>query len=102
VGPDKEPGGQQHKVEDRVIELPVPEREQCREKDAADHAHRHDQHEVQAEVRKLIDIVTGEMLVMKTPAYVLRDVHFSCERQLFNSQYEPLFWRSIWLRRVTD
>lgn len=59
-------------------------------------------YEVQAEVRKLIDIVTGEMLVMKTPAYVLRDVHFSGERQLFNSQYEPLFWRSIWLRRVTD
>jgi hypothetical protein len=59
-------------------------------------------YEVQAEVRKLIDIVTGEMLVMKTPAYVLRDVHFSGERQLFNSQYEPLFWRAIWLRRVTD
>jgi hypothetical protein len=59
-------------------------------------------YEVQAEVRKLIDIVTGEMLVMKTPAYILRGVHFSGERQLFNSQYEPLFWRSIWLRRVTD
>jgi hypothetical protein len=56
-------------------------------------------YEVQAEIRKLIDIVTGEMLVMKTPAYVLRDVHFSGERQLFNSQYEPLFWRAIWLRR---
>jgi hypothetical protein len=54
---------------------------------------------VQAEVRKLIDIVTGEMRIMKTPAYILRDVHFSGERQLFNAQYEPLFWRGAWLRR---
>lgn len=54
---------------------------------------------VQAEVRKLIDIVTGEMRTMKTPAYLLRDVHFSGERQLFNAQYEPLFWRGAWLRR---
>ena len=56
-------------------------------------------HYVQAEVTKLIDIVSGEMLTMKTPAYMLRDVHFSGERQLFNAQYEPLFWRSAWLRR---
>ncbi len=54
---------------------------------------------VQAEVKKLIDIVTGEMRTMKTPAYVLRDVHFSGERQLFNAQYEPLFWRGAWLQR---
>jgi hypothetical protein len=53
--------------------------------------------EVQAEVKKLIDIVTGEMRTMKTPAYILRDVHFSGERQLFNAQYEPLFWRGVWL-----
>jgi hypothetical protein len=52
---------------------------------------------VQSEVRDLIDIVSGEMLTMKTPAYILRDVHFSGERQLFNSQWEPLFWRSVWL-----
>jgi len=57
---------------------------------------------VQAEVRNLIDIVTGEMLTMKTPAYTLRDVHFSGERQLFNAQYEPLFWRSVWLQRLGD
>jgi hypothetical protein len=56
-------------------------------------------HCVQAEVRRLIDIVTGEMLVMKTPAFVLQDVHFSGERQLFNAQYEPLFWRAAWLSR---
>jgi hypothetical protein len=56
-------------------------------------------HRVQAEVGRLIDIVTGEMLVMKTPAYILEDVHFSGERQLFNAQYEPLFWRAAWLRR---
>jgi hypothetical protein len=54
---------------------------------------------IQAEIRTLIDIVTGELRTMKTPAYVLRDVHFSGERQLFNAQYEPLFWRSAWLRR---
>jgi hypothetical protein len=54
---------------------------------------------VQTEIRKLIDIVTGEMRTMKTPAYVLRDVHFSGERQQFNAQYEPLFWRGVWLRR---
>ena len=54
---------------------------------------------VQAEVRRVIDIVTGEMRTMKTPAYILRDVHFSGERQLFNAQYEPLFWRGVWLRR---
>ena len=54
---------------------------------------------VQAEVTKLIDIVTGELLTMKTPAYILRDVHFSGERQLFNAQYEPLFWRGAWLQK---
>jgi hypothetical protein len=57
---------------------------------------------VQAEVKRLIDIVTGEMRTMKTPAYLLRDVHFSGERQLFNAQYEPLFWRSVWLQRDGD
>ncbi len=55
---------------------------------------------VRAEVRKLIDIVTGEVRTMKTPAYILQDVHFSGERQLFNAQYEPLFWRSAWLQRI--
>lgn len=54
---------------------------------------------IQAEIGKLIDIVTGEMRTMKTPAYVLRGVHFSGERQLFNAQYEPLFWRGVWLHR---
>jgi hypothetical protein len=54
---------------------------------------------VQAEVGRLIDIVTGEMRTMKTPAYLLSGVHFSGERQLFNAQYEPLFWRSAWLQR---
>ncbi len=54
---------------------------------------------VQAKVGRLIDIVTGEMRTMKTPAYVLRDIHFSGERQLFNAQYEPLFWRHAWLQR---
>jgi hypothetical protein len=54
---------------------------------------------VQAEISKLIDIVTGEIRTMKTPAYVLRDVHFSGERQLFNAQHEPLFWRGVWLQR---
>ena len=54
---------------------------------------------VDAEVKKIIDIVTGEMITMKTPAYVLRDVRFSGERQLFNAQHEPLFWRAAWLRR---
>jgi hypothetical protein len=57
---------------------------------------------VQAEVRQLIDIVSGEMRTMKTPAYMLRDIHFSGERQLFNAQHEPLFWRSAWLRRDGD
>jgi hypothetical protein len=57
---------------------------------------------IQAEVKKLIDIVTGEMRTMKTPAYILRDVHFSGERQLFNAQYEPLFWRGVWLELVGD
>jgi hypothetical protein len=57
---------------------------------------------VEAEVKKLIDIVTGEMRTMKTPAYILRDVHFSGERQLFNAQHEPLFWRGAWLQRDGD
>jgi hypothetical protein len=57
---------------------------------------------VQAEVKRLIDIVTGEMRTMKTPAYILRDIRFSGERQLFNAQHEPLFWRRVWLRRVGD
>jgi len=59
-------------------------------------------HCVQSEVKKLIDIVTGEMRTMKTPAYILRDIHFSGERQQFNAQYEPLFWRAVWLRRDGD
>jgi hypothetical protein len=54
---------------------------------------------VEANVSKLIDVVTGEMRAMKTPAFRLQDVHFSGERQLFNAQYEPLLWRSAWLRR---
>ena len=54
---------------------------------------------VQAEVGRIIDIVSGEMRQMKTPAYLLRDVRFTGERQLFNAQYEPLFWRSAWLRK---
>ena len=55
---------------------------------------------VQAEVKKIIDIVTGEMRTMKTPAYVLLGVHFSGERQQFNAQHEPLFWRGAWLQQV--
>ena len=58
------------------------------------------QHRIRAEVRVLIDIVSGEMITMKTPAYALAGVHFSGERQLFNAQYEPLFWRAVWLRSV--
>jgi hypothetical protein len=58
--------------------------------------------EVQSEVKNVIDIVTGEMRTMKTPAFILRDIHFSGERQLFNAQYEPLFWRSVWLKRAED
>jgi hypothetical protein len=61
-----------------------------------------ERHRVGAEVRQLIDIVTGEMRTMKTPGYVLRDIHFSGERQLFNAQYEPLFWRAAWLERARD
>ena len=57
---------------------------------------------VQAEVGKLIDIVSGQMLAMKTPAYLLRGVRFSGERQLFNAQQEPLFWRSAWLQREEE
>jgi hypothetical protein len=59
-------------------------------------------HCIQSEVKKLIDIVTGEMRTMKTPAYILRDIHFSGERQQFNAQYEPLFWRAVWLQRDGD
>jgi hypothetical protein len=58
------------------------------------------QYVVQAEVRKLIDIVSGERIAMKTPAYTLRGIHFSGERHLFNVQHEPLFWRQVWLARA--
>ncbi len=57
---------------------------------------------VESEVKKLIDIVTGELRTMKTAAYILRDVHFSGERQEFNAQYEPLFWRGAWLEKDGD
>jgi hypothetical protein len=70
------------------------------EPDMSKHCGRH--YCIQNEVTKLIDIVTGEMRTMKTPAYILRDVHFSGERQLFNAQYEPLFWRAAWLRQHDD
>jgi hypothetical protein len=53
---------------------------------------------VQARIGKVIDLVTGEMRTLKTPAYLLRGVHFSGERQFFNAQYEPLFWRAAWMR----
>jgi hypothetical protein len=55
-------------------------------------------YQVQTDVRKLIDIVTGEMRIMKTRAYLLRDVNFSGERQLFNAQHDAFFWRGVWLR----
>jgi hypothetical protein len=54
---------------------------------------------VTKEVKRVIDIVNGELRTMKTPAYLLDGVHFSGERQFFNAQYEPLFWRAAWLRR---
>ena len=57
---------------------------------------------VQAEVGRLIDIVSGEMLTMKTPAYLLHGVHFSGERQQFNAQCEPLYWRAVWLKHDVD
>lgn len=57
---------------------------------------------VNAEIRRVIDIVSGEMLTMKTPAYTLRDVTFSGERQLFNAQQEPLYWRAVWLSRPSQ
>ena len=57
-------------------------------------------YQVEAEVTRLIDIVSGEMRTMKTPAYILKGVRFSGERQLFNAQCEPLFWRAVWLRRA--
>ena len=57
---------------------------------------------VQCVISKLVDVVSGELITMKTPAYVLRDVRFSGERQLFNAQQEALFWRSRWLRRDVD
>lgn len=56
---------------------------------------------VQSSVTRLVDIVSGEMRTMKTPAYILEGVHFSGERQLFNAQYEPLFWRAAWLEHET-
>lgn len=57
---------------------------------------------VKAEVQRIIDIVTGEMRQMNTPAYILDDVRWSGERQLFNAQHEPLFWRAVWLKRDGD
>jgi hypothetical protein len=57
---------------------------------------------VQSEIKRLVDIVSGELRTMRTPAYILKDVHFSGERQQFNAQYEPLFWRSVWLTREPD
>ncbi len=57
---------------------------------------------VQSRIRRLIDIVSGEMRTMRTPAYLLRDVHFTGERQFFNAQYEPLFWRGVWLKKESD
>jgi hypothetical protein len=39
------------------------------------------------------------MRTKKTPLYILHDVHFSGERRQFNAEYEPLFWRGVWLRR---
>jgi hypothetical protein len=57
---------------------------------------------VRSRVKQVIDIVSGEMRTIKTPSYLLDDVRFSGERQLFNAQHEPLFWRGVWLQRDRD
>lgn len=55
---------------------------------------------VQAEIGQLIDAVSGKMLIMKTPSYILKGVDYSGESLLFNPQHDPLMWRAVWLAPV--
>ena len=55
-------------------------------------------HTVLKRVERIIDDVSGQMLEMKTPCFVLADVDASGEFWRFCAQHEYPFWRDAWLR----
>ena len=58
---------------------------------------------VQMRVERLIDEVTGRMLVMKNPCIQLEDVYCRAEctpKRLGCPRASNTYWREIWLRRV--
>ncbi len=57
---------------------------------------------VQKRVSRLIHEATGEMVVMKTPCLILRDVIATGEFLTLCPQHEHIFWRDVWLRPDTN
>jgi hypothetical protein len=60
---------------------------------------------VQMRVDRLINEVTGKMMVMKSPCIQLEDVYCRAEctnMRLGCPRASNTYWREIWLRRVTD
>lgn len=58
-------------------------------------------YEARARVERLIDAVSGRMVLMKTPCLILEGVVASGEFLRFCPQHEPIFWREVWLRPET-
>jgi hypothetical protein len=63
--------------------------------------HCHQQYTVELRVDRIVDDVTGRMLQMKTPCIVLKDVVASGEFLRFCAQQEFIFWREVWLKKVS-
>ncbi|MCX8004032.1 MAG: hypothetical protein N2688_03600 [Burkholderiaceae bacterium] len=54
---------------------------------------------VLARVDRIIDVVSGRMLTMRTPCIILDGVDYSGEYLQLSPQHEYLYWREVWLRR---
>jgi hypothetical protein len=64
-----------------------------------------DRYRVQMHVEKLINEVTGKMVMMKNPCIQLEDVYCRAEctkNRLGCPRASNTYWREIWLRRVID
>ncbi len=60
---------------------------------------------VQMRVERLINEVTGKMMMMKNPCIQLEDVYCRAEctnQRLGCPRASNTYWREIWLRRVND
>jgi hypothetical protein len=60
------------------------------------------QFRVQERIHQVIHESTGEMVFMKTPCIVLKDVAATGEFLRMCPQHEYIFWREIWLDRIPE